>query len=75
MAAAPTLIVASDEHSGYRLLSTGPEPLPHEVIKHSAGEYVRGVVRTNTIEGLWSLLKRGVIGTYHSSAKNICRST
>jgi transposase-like protein len=62
-------LVASDEHSGYRLLGTGPEPLPHEVIKHSAGEYVRGVVHTNTIEGFWSLLKRGVMGTYHSVSK------
>jgi transposase-like protein len=43
--------------------------LPHEVIKHSVGEYVRGIVHTNTIEGFWSLLKRGVMGTYHSVSK------
>jgi hypothetical protein len=62
--------IASDEHSGYRLLGTGPEPLHHEVVRHSAGEYARGVVDTNTIEGFWSLLlKRGVMGTYHSVSR------
>src|SRR5712692_6051629 len=62
-------LISTDEHSGYRLLGTGPEPLPHEVIKHIAGEYVRGVVHTNTIEGFWSLLKRGVMGSYHKVSK------
>ena len=37
----------------------------HSVIKHSMGEYVNGAVHTNTLEGFWSLLKRGVIGQYH----------
>jgi transposase-like protein len=62
-------LISSDEHSGYRLLGTGPEALPHEVICHSSGEYVRGVVHTNSIEGFWSLLKRGIVGTYHKVSK------
>jgi len=64
-------LVATDEHSGYRLLSSGGKQfgLPHEVIKHSTGEYVRGVVHTNNIESFWSLLKRGVMGTYHNVSK------
>jgi hypothetical protein len=37
----------------------------HSVVKHSMGEYVNGVVHTNTLEGFWSLLKRGVIGQFH----------
>lgn len=37
----------------------------HEVINHSIGEYVRGNVHTNTIEGCFSILKRGITGTYH----------
>src|SRR6185312_16217928 len=35
-------------------------------IDHRAGEYVRGLVHTNTVEGFFSVLKRGVTGTYHS---------
>ena len=30
-----------------------------------AGEYVVGAVHTNTIEGFWSIFKRGVVGTFH----------
>lgn len=37
----------------------------HEVINHSADEYVRGDAHTNTVEGYFSILKRGLIGTYH----------
>jgi hypothetical protein len=37
----------------------------HETINHSAGEYVRGDAHTNTIEGYFSIFKRGIIGTYH----------
>jgi hypothetical protein len=33
--------------------------------RHCANEYARGNVHTNTIEGFFSLLKRGLIGTYH----------
>jgi transposase-like protein len=43
--------------------------MPHEVISHSTGEYVRGNVHTQNIESFWSLLKRGVIGTYHNVSK------
>jgi transposase-like protein len=36
----------------------------HEVVDHSKGEYVRGDVHTNTVEGLFSVFKRGMVGTY-----------
>jgi transposase-like protein len=36
-----------------------------DFVNHSAGEYVRGTVHTNTIEGVFAILKRGLIGTYH----------
>lgn len=62
-------LIASDEHSGYLLIGTGPDALPHAVTRHSAGEYVNGVIHTNTIEGFWSLLKRGVMGSYHKVSK------
>ncbi|OHB37213.1 MAG: hypothetical protein A2060_03645 [Planctomycetes bacterium GWA2_50_13] len=38
----------------------------HGVINHSAKEYVRGDIHTNTIEGFWSQMKRSIDGTYHS---------
>ena len=37
----------------------------HETVNHSAEEWVRGNVHTNTVEGVWSLLKRSIIGSYH----------
>jgi len=37
----------------------------HKVVKHDEKEYVRGIAHTNTIEGFWSLFKRGVVGIYH----------
>ncbi len=37
----------------------------HSSVNHSAGEYSRGKAHTNTVEGYFSILKRGVIGTYH----------
>jgi len=59
-------LVATDEWGGYRDLR---HFFPHEVVRHSAGEYVRGEVHTNNIESFWSLLKRSVIGTYHHVSK------
>ena len=37
----------------------------HEMVNHSIEEYVRGDAHTNTIEGYFSILKRGIYGTYH----------
>jgi transposase-like protein len=37
----------------------------HQTVNHSIGEYVRGDVHTNTIEGYFSILKRGITGVYH----------
>ncbi len=37
----------------------------HQSVNHSIGEYVRGDAHTNTIEGYFSILKRGIVGTYH----------
>jgi transposase-like protein len=59
-------LVATDEAGGYNELRYF---FPHEVIRHRSGEYVRGEVHTNNIESFWSLLKRGVIGTYHHVSK------
>lgn len=37
----------------------------HGMVNHSIGEYVRGDVHSNTVEGYFSILKRGIVGTYH----------
>lgn len=41
----------------------------HETTTHSAGEYVRGDVHSNTVEGFFSLVKRGIVGIYHAVSK------
>jgi hypothetical protein len=44
----------------------------HKRIKHSSGVYVDGDIHTNTVESAFSLLKRGIIGTWHKiSAKHL----
>lgn len=46
----------------------------HEVVNHGIEEYVRGNAHTNTIENYFSILKRGVTGTYHHvSQQHLCR--
>jgi ISXO2-like transposase domain len=37
----------------------------HHSVNHSIGEYVRGDIHTNTIEGCFSIMKRGITGVYH----------
>jgi transposase-like protein len=59
-------LVATDESSVYNRVS---ERRIHESVNHSAREYVRGEVHTCTIDGFWSLLKRGIIGTFHNVSK------
>ena len=43
----------------------GREFARHQSVNHSIGEYVRGDVHTNTIEGYFSIMKRGINGVYH----------
>jgi transposase-like protein len=62
-------LVSTDEHSGYRNLG---RTFPHGVVRHSAGEFRKGEVHTNTIEGAWSILKRQIYGIHHwVSAKHL----
>jgi IS1 family transposase len=59
-------LLCTDQWVGYRKLG---KEYPHAVIDHAAGEYVIGAVHTNTIEGFWSILKRGVVGTFHKVSR------
>ncbi len=45
--------------------SVGKEFLAHQMVDHSAGEYVHGNAYTNTVEGYFSQLKRSLSGTFH----------
>jgi transposase-like protein len=63
----PKSTVFTDDLAGYHGLKNH---FDHQRINHSQGVYVMGNVHTNTIEGFWGLVKRGIGGVYHSvSAK------
>jgi len=58
--------IYTDEWLGYSGLK---RIYDHSVVKHNQGEYVNGRIHTNTIEGFWSLLKRGIFGIYHFTSR------
>jgi transposase-like protein/IS1 family transposase len=60
-------LLATDSWPGY---NWEIDKFPRAVVDHHKHQYVIGAVHTNTIEGFWSILKRGVVGTFHKvSAK------
>jgi transposase-like protein len=60
-------LLATDKHRGYTdLFRAGYN---HGKVDHSRKQYVVGAIHTNTIEGFWSLVKRGVMGSYHKVSK------
>ena len=60
----PASTVYTDELKSYSDL--GGLGYTHERVNHSQGVYVSGDVHTNTIEGFWATVKRGIGGTYHA---------
>ena len=66
----PESMVYTDEYTVYD--SLGKEGYRHDRVNHAEEVYVAGDVHTNTIEGFWSLVKRGIGGVYHAvSAKHL----
>jgi len=66
----PAATVYTDEMGGYKYLKQNG--YNHKKINHMERVYVSGDVHTNTIEGFWSLVKRGIGGVYHAvSAKHL----
>ncbi len=66
----PKAIVYTDELKSYDGLKKAG--YHHRLIHHAEKVYVSGDVHTNTIEGFWSLMKRGINGVYHTiSAKHL----
>lgn len=64
----PSATILSDENSAYH--GIGEEFAGgHHTVKHGKREYVRGDVHSNTIEGFFSIVKRGLIGIYHNVSR------
>lgn len=62
----------TDEHAAYNDLDG--LFYSHDRVNHSAGEYARGAVNTNSIESVWAVLNRGLHGVYHhASPKHLHR--
>ena len=59
-------LLCTDQWVGYRGLDG---QYPHAVVDHAKGQYVVGAVHTQTIEGFWSLIKRGCVGTFHKVSR------
>lgn len=59
-------LLCTDQWRGYSKLNA---EYPHESVDHSCGQYVCGAVHTQTIEGFWSIFKRGIVGSYHNVSK------
>lgn len=81
-AATVAKIVRENVHAESRLhtdesrlyTAVGAEFAAHETVNHSAREYVRGDVTTNTVEGYFGIFKRGMRGNYqHCAEKNLHR--
>ena len=60
-------LVSTDNYTGYRRLG---REFPHQTVNHLKGEYVRGNVHTANLDSFWSLLKRGIMGTFHNVSKD-----
>ena len=64
--------IYTDELRSY--IGIGDDDTRHETVNHSDEEWVVGDVHTNSIEGVWSLFKRSIVGTFHKmSVKHMDR--
>jgi transposase-like protein len=68
----PKSTVFTDEYAIYDRL--GARVKDHRRVNHSAKVYVVGDIHTNTIEGFWSLVKRGIGGVYHQVSQKYLQS-
>jgi len=66
-------VIMTDEFQGYpKALHDAGVLAEHKTVKHKDGIYVDGDIYTNTVESAFSLLKRGIVGTWHRvSAKHL----
>jgi transposase-like protein len=68
--------VMTDSSPRYNVVKRNPQFAAYDQVNHSQDEYVRGNAYTNTVEGYFSILKRGLVGTYHHvSSQHLHRYT
>lgn len=70
----PASTVYTDEYSIYNNLATPANGYIHKRVQHAQNVYVMGDAHTNSIEGFWSLVKRGIGGVYHSVSRKYLQS-
>ncbi len=70
----PKSTIFTDEYPAYEGIDRMEHGYTHHRINHAAKVYVMGNVHTNTIEGFWSLVKRGIGGVYHQVSKKYLQS-
>jgi transposase len=76
----PGSTIYTDEFGAYNSVRylRGDDGVPlqyrHRRIKHAGGVYVKGDIHTNTVEGLWSLIKNGIRGVYHNVSPEYLQS-
>lgn len=63
VAADGTIAIYTDQHASYAGIAD--HNTVHATVNHSKDEWVRGDVHTQTVESVWSLLKRSIVGSYH----------
>jgi transposase-like protein len=68
----PNATIYTDEMGAYTPLNE--IGYNHQIVNHSEHVYARGIIHTNTIEGFWSLVKRGIGGVYHSVSPKYLQS-
>ncbi len=67
------LAIYTDEFPAYRDLGERMD-IHHDTVQHNLNEWVVGDVHTNSVEGVWSLFKRSIVGSFHKiSAKHMDR--
>ena len=63
-------LISTDDHVGYPHLN---KKFPHGMVHHNQGEYAHGNIHTQIIEGFWSLVKCGAVGTFDKVSRKYLR--
>lgn len=70
----PESTIYTDEYNPYKGIGKMGLGYQHKRIHHSAKVYVMGDIHTNSVEGFWSLIKRGIGGVYHSVSQKFLQN-